>query len=195
MIIFYSEGCSDLLGFEISVKSERINKLSCDVLINYIYTLVVQQNIKISDNQTMAFYSWLIKFVKLDGGRYEIYELNPYTKNFTAGIFYSTNLLTKQKKICALYDVSCDFPHFGEMIAVSEGYDNSKISCERHERESTDCGWYITSDLYNGDYKSMKLIHFSHFAIVHYDVLEYFSLPAGFSITLNELNVTLERIN
>jgi len=41
-------------------------------------------------------------------------------------------------------------------------------------------GWWLTTDLYDGDIKSMMVVHYYHVVFARQDIVKYLALPYGF---------------
>lgn len=47
----------------------------------------------------------------------------------------------------------------------------------RNESPQDESGWYLITDDYNDDIKSLKMVHFSHVAFARPDILKYLAIP------------------
>lgn len=195
-LLFYSSGLKDNCGFEFKILKKGIEQKDCIIFIDYLLNYIYENKVLIKNGETLAYYSWLVKFSIEDNYFINVFELDPNSHKFILGIQYSSRLLKDQLEICSFNNVLPDFPLFGNYIVVYPNvYESNSLECIRYEKENDNCGWYVTSPDYNGDYTQMRLDHFSHFALKKFNLLKYLALPAGYFIIKhnNEFNVQFDQ--
>ncbi|MDO6547631.1 immunity protein Imm33 domain-containing protein [Pseudoalteromonas carrageenovora] len=95
-------------------------------------------------------------------------------------------LLDVQQKCCEHYGAESDVPKFEQMVAISEGVYEGNLPIEgvRYKAPEHMTGWYLTTDLYDGDVSNLKTVHFQHIAEKRPEIAIYMSLPAGYRFLL-----------
>jgi hypothetical protein len=72
------------------------------------------------------------------------------------------------------------------MIVISKGVlEGDPIDAVRYKSPTHMTGWWITTDLYDGDIKSLQTMHYYHLAFKRPDILRYLALPYGYRFNLD----------
>ena len=73
------------------------------------------------------------------------------------------------------------FPNFNQSVVISDGvYEGKDIEGIRYDSRQGESGWYLITDDYNDDIKSLKMVHFYHVAFARPDILQYLAIPFGY---------------
>ncbi|KPH15248.1 hypothetical protein AMQ68_00650 [Chryseobacterium sp. ERMR1:04] len=95
--------------------------------------------------------------------------------------------------MCAEYGLIPLFPNFSQMIVISKGvYEGKDIEAIRYDSPEHMSGWWLITDDYDDDIKSLMTVHFYHVAFKRPDILKYLALPFGYRFLMenNEIEVT-----
>ena len=164
---------------------EKTEKQYLDVLC-YIVDYIRATSPEILDGQTMSYYSWILKFAKL-GNHLLVNEATPNGSDYCDGADYSITVLEDQQLECQAQQVAPLFPNFGQYMMISDGvYEGLPVSAVRYTSPSHMTGWWLTTDEYNDDAKSLKRVHFFHVAFTRPDILKYLALPFGFRFYISK---------
>jgi hypothetical protein len=96
------------------------------------------------------------------------------------------DLNENQKACCNHYNADFIPPNQDQMVAISEGVLSGALEIEgvRYPSPEHMSGWWLTTDLYNGDVNSLKTVHFSHVAEARPEIAQYMALPFGYRFVL-----------
>lgn len=181
-----TDGLKTHLGYELRIaflnrKVEEYFKVFM-YLINYI----LDSKPKITPEQTIAYHSWLLKFVNYSESELDIWEAERQGNGFVEGAEYAIQVINDQEEECLKYGVSPLFPTFGQNIVISKGvYEGMGVDAVRYPSPDHMTGWWVTTDLYDDDLSSLMKVHFYHVAFKRPDLLRYFALPFGFRFYIN----------
>ena len=94
--------------------------------------------------------------------------------------------ILSQKACCNHYGVEFHVCNEEQLIVVSEGVVDEKLEVEgvRYPSPNHMSGWWITTDLYDGNTDSLKTIHASHLFEARPDLAPYLGLPYGYRFLL-----------
>lgn len=150
-------------------------------VIKYIIDYIVDSKPVISENQTIGYYSWLLQFRVEEGGCYDLYEVNFDGSGFIKGCDTAISVVRTQSEICWQQGLIPLFPNFNQSVVISDGvYEGKDIEGIRYDAPQDESGWYLITDDYNDDIKSLKMVHFYHVAFKRPDIMKYLALPFGY---------------
>lgn len=175
-----TKGLLDFIGFEISllVKNEVIDQYT--ELLEYLINYIIDHKPLINNEQTIAYRSWLLKFV-IEDNLLNLYEVKKDGEGFDEGADYTINVINEQSFECMKYNVLPSFPTFSQMIIISKGViDGEQIDAVRYQSPTHMTGWWLTTDYYDGNTSSLETIHYYHIAFKRPDIVKYLALPFGF---------------
>ncbi|QEC80457.1 hypothetical protein FSB76_10130 [Mucilaginibacter ginsenosidivorax] len=90
-------------------------------------------------------------------------------------------VVSEQIKECQDQNSIPIFPLFNQMIVISEGVlEGDFVDAVRYPSPQHMTGWWLTTNLYNNDIKTLKTIHYHHLAFKRPDLIKYLALPFGF---------------
>ncbi|MEI8644369.1 hypothetical protein P4S60_01650 [Pseudoalteromonas sp. Hal040] len=71
------------------------------------------------------------------------------------------------------------------MVVISDGvYEGLPLEGVRYHSPKHMTGWWLTTDEYNGDISSLKMVHFTHIVEYRPEVAIYMALPPGYRFML-----------
>ena len=86
-----------------------------------------------------------------------------------------------QREVCRQHGAPFRPPAQDQLCAVSVGvYDGDAVQGVRYVAPEHMSGWYLTTDRYNGDHRSLVVEHVSHVAQRRPDIAPFLALPPGF---------------
>lgn len=176
-----TEGLKKNIGFEIDLLIQNKEERDYLNLLSFLIDYFIDSKATIKDGQTIAYYSWLLKFVIGENFVLSIYEVNSNGDGFTEGANYAIEVVNEQTLECVKIDRIPVFPTFSQMIVVSKGvFSGEEINAVRYPSPGHMTGWWLTTDLYDGNINSLETIHYYHFAFQRPDIIKYLALPPGF---------------
>ncbi|WP_194385314.1 immunity protein Imm33 domain-containing protein [Chryseobacterium indologenes] len=162
-------------------------------VIKYIVDYIIDSKPVISENQNIGYYSWLLQFRLHEDNFYELYEVNSDGSGFNKGCDTAISVVREQGEICWQQNFVPLFPNFNQSVVISDGvYEGKDIEGIRYDSPQDESGWYLITDDYNGDIKSLKMVHFYHIAFARPDILKYLAIPFGhrFIMKNGEVKIT-----
>ncbi|WP_330747206.1 immunity protein Imm33 domain-containing protein [Chryseobacterium sp. CP-77] len=163
-------------------------------VIKYIIDYIVDSKPIISENQNIGYYSWLLQFRLDEDSCYEIYEANLDGSGFNKGCDTAISVVRQQSEMCLQHDLIPLFPNFNQSIVISDGvYEGKDVEGIRYDSPHDESGWYLITDDYDGNIKSLKMVHFYHVAFARPDILQYLAIPFGYRFIMKDGNVEIYR--
>ncbi|QKJ30791.1 hypothetical protein HQ865_13875 [Mucilaginibacter mali] len=176
-----THGLKKFIDFELSVLTQIHDESEYIKLLSYLIDYIIDNKPQIKADQTITYHSWLLKFIIDVDSRINIHELTSNGNGFVEGADYSIKVVIDQINECNKHNAAPLFPTFSQMIVVSKGVlDNDVINAVRYPSPTHMTGWWLTTDLYDGDVKSLQTIHYYHVAFKRSDIMRYLALPPGF---------------
>jgi hypothetical protein len=178
-------GLHSFIGKEL--KLVHINNLEGEInLLQYLIDYIIDCAPEIKEEQTVAYGLWLLKFTKYSEV-YELYELNHNFEDWIRGAENSVHTFELQKYWCREENVVFSIPEFQQLIAISDGVMNGlPVTGMRYMAPKHMSGWYLVTELYNGDASTMKVIRPKEIVKGRKDLLQFFALPAGYSFAISD---------
>ncbi|HBV15856.1 MAG TPA: hypothetical protein DEB71_11010 [Chryseobacterium carnipullorum] len=161
-------------------------------VIKYIIDYIVGSKPIISENQNIGYYLWLLQFRLDEDNCYDLYEANADGSGYNKGCDMAISVVREQGEICWQQNLIPHFPTFNQSIVISDGvYEGKDIEGIRYDSPQDESGWYLITDDYNDDIKSLKMAHFYHVAFARPDILKYLALPFGYRFLMGNGNVAI----
>ncbi|HEY4323299.1 MAG TPA: hypothetical protein VGN20_04915 [Mucilaginibacter sp.] len=173
-------GLKRLIGFEVRVLMIERDKNQYLELLTYLINYLIDSESLINNGHTIAYHSWILKFVTTNN-IFSIYEAKSNGDGFKEGVDYAMKVVAEQKQECNNCNTSALFPLFSQMIVISDGVLEGKdLDAVRYPSPNHMAGWWLTTELYDDDVKSLKTVHYHHLAFNRPDIIKYMALPFGF---------------
>jgi len=190
----YTDGLKNFIGREIKllIKEQSIDNYY-DVL-RYLISYSIDSRPDINPDQTISYHSWILKFVLESDSFYNLWEASYDGANFVEGVDYSIQVVTEQEKVCKDFFALASFPTFNQMVVISQGiYEGLSVEAVRYPSPNHMTGWWLTTERYDGNIKSLMTVHYYHLAFKRPDLLKYLALPFGFRFFAGkELDIWLD---
>lgn len=138
----------------------------------------------IKPDETMSFGYWGIKFHGASSSL-ELWEFDDEWNDVVPGAERALRFWHDQAEVCRSVGAAFHPPLATTMAAVSSGVlDGQAVDGIRYPSPSHMSGWYLTTDLYNGDINTMSVIHLHHVTHARPDLARYLALPFGYFFDL-----------
>lgn len=150
-------------------------------LLKYLIDYIVISKAVIKDDHTIGYHSWILKFVSSDEDSYMLYEGDQNGLGFIPGVDIAIRVINDQENECNQRNAACLFPTFDQLIVISKGvYEGLPVQGVRYPSPPHMCGWWLSTDLYDGKVESMMTEHYYHIAFKRPGILKYLALPFGY---------------
>ena len=92
----------------------------CVRFLSYLIDYILDYKPKIEHGQTMSYYSWIVKFEKIDS-YFTVWEVKSDGDGFVEGINYAISIINEQEELCDKFGVKPIYPQFDQKIVISKG--------------------------------------------------------------------------
>ena len=154
--------------------------------LNYVTHYVTTSGKRIGPGETMAYGYWLVKFERADDNTLETWEYKADASDFVKGANLTLRYWRDQHIICKLHEAEFRPPRPDKLTVVSAGVlEGAPVEGVRYPSPDHMSGWWITTDQYNGDIKTLKHQHTYHVTAARPELAKYLALPDGFRFNLS----------
>ncbi len=156
------------------------------VFLQYVVHYLAKSKKKITSGETLAYGSWLVKFLDTENHTLDAYEFHVGEPDFVHGIDLASTIWREQHNLCDQVGAAFDAPQGDSLAVISKGIldGTHPVQGVRYPSPGHMSGWWLTTDLYDGDIKSLETIHLYHVMARRRDLFPYLALPNGFRFEL-----------
>jgi hypothetical protein len=123
---------------------------------------------------------WIVQLRQSSSESAEIWELSRGGSDYVPGARATLEFFRAQRRRCDYHQASFEPPDPFQYVMISEGvWDGEPTEGVRYPAAPNMSGWWFSTDLYDGDVRSMQREHDSHLAEKRPDLVEFLALPAG----------------
>ena len=178
------------LGYEFRATVANIDLLSdCEAFIRYIGDYV-ETGATILSGETISYGYWLVKASLDNDKRMSFMEYNSDATEFIVGIDNAVRYRKEQQCICDKVASEFDPIRPDKLIVISDGvYEGDVVEGVRYPVTEAMSGWWISTDRYNGDIKSLKTVHAYHVTGKRPDLTQFLALTVGHRFRSQPLDV------
>ena len=95
-----------------------------------------------------------------------MFGARPNGDDYIERVDFAISVVETQEKECSVRNVLPIFPLFSQMIAVSKGVlEGEIIDAVRYPSPDHMTGWWLTTELYDGNIESLQVIHYYHLLV------------------------------
>jgi hypothetical protein len=154
-------------------------------LLQFVVKYILDQGARISPEQTLLYGYWTTKFRRECGGALEVWEHNADATEFVPGASRALTYWRDQHLLCEKYGADFNPPKPTMLAAVSDGVlEGDAVEAVRYPSPEHMSGWWLTTNRYNGNIKSLKCLHLLHVTAARSDLVRYLALPDGYRFNL-----------
>jgi len=154
---------------------------SAEVFLEFVSRYLLMENVFLKSGETFPYGYWLTKFILAEDGFLHAFEYTKDATEFVPGISLTLRYWIDQHKICD--DLQTTFAPIrpDRKVVISEGVlEGDDVEGVRYPSPQHMSGWWMTTDRYDGNIKSLKILHLYHVTSVRPDLARYIALPYGF---------------
>ncbi len=178
---FQTDGLDMFVGHEIKLLFKNRTQSEYLKVLTYLVEYIVDEQTEIKNEETISYHSWLLKFVLSLDGKFNLHEIDKNGEIFNEGVDYALEVVSEQEIICKKFHVQPLFPLFNQKIVISVGvYEGLDVEAVRYPSPDHMTGWWLTTELYNGNTDSLNVVHYYHLAFSRPDIIKYLALPFGY---------------
>lgn len=162
-----------------------------EAFLRFVVDYLVQGDTKIKPDETLTYGYWLTKFVLSSEGVLEVFEYNAEATEFIEGAELALTYWRDQHAVCNQVRATFDPPRPDKKVAISAGvYEGDPVEGVRYPSPEHMSGWWLTTDRYDGNIKSLNVVHLYHVTAARPDLARYLALPPGFRFSTSEAQAT-----
>lgn len=189
-----TKGLHSYISKELSIKVGEYDPENYVKVVKYLVDYIIDHKPIIKENQNIGYYSWLLQFRIDEENDYDIYEVNADGGDFNRGCDTAISVVKQQSEICWEQNLVPLFPNFNQSVVISDGvYEGKDVEGISYELPQDESGWYLITDDYNDNIKSLKMVHFYHVAFSRPDILKYLSIPFGYRFIMKNDNIVISK--
>lgn len=154
---------------------------AAESLLRTIGNYMIEQRISLRSGETFGFGSWTVQLLAERDDELWISEYTSSGDRYVDGASFALNLWGRQQMVCEKNEASCLRPAPTQLVVISDGVlEGDPIDGVRYSSPGHMSGWWITTDRYNNDPKTLKLVHVMHVLEKRPELGEILALPFGF---------------
>ena len=176
-----SFGLIDRCGYELSATvNDASLEVACREFLQFVADYILTGQV-IRPGETLKYGYWITKAMLDDRRQLFFEEYNRQATDFVFGVNRTLNYWQGQHQICEKVGAGFAPPRLDQMIVISDGvYEGDEVEGVRYPSPDHMSGWWLTSDRYNGDIKTLKTVHAHHVSAERPDLAKFLALPYGY---------------
>ena len=153
-----------------------------EAYLRHVGNYIDEQSATLKRGETLAYGYWLTRFEETDAGSLEVWEYDREAADFVRGATLTLTYWRDQHEICRRFAAGAfEPPRPDRLVAVSEGvFEGGPVQGVRYVSPEHMSGWWITTDRYDGNVRSLKREPLHHLTARRPDLAPYIALPYGF---------------
>jgi hypothetical protein len=177
-----TEGLKALEKPELSVDVATELLVESERFLHYVSNYLSSSGTHLKSGETLAYGYWLVKFQKArQRDLLETWEYTADASGFRKGGDLTLKYWRDQHLICDQHRTVFSPPRPDRMTVVSQGVlEGLPVQGIRYPSPDHMSGWWITTDLYDGNVRSLRHEHTYHVTAARPDIAKYLALPSGF---------------
>jgi hypothetical protein len=187
----YSIECSDSVAQTLGLHHNNHPELRIDAgdprllsearaFLQFVVRYMEQTDARIKPGETLTYGYWLTKFERARDDYLEVWEYNANATKFIDGGALALTYWRDQHDFCVEVGAQFAPPRADKKAAISAGvYEGEPVEAVRYPSPEHMSGWWLTTDRYNGDIKSLQVVHLYHVSAARPELVRYLALPYG----------------
>lgn len=172
---------------EISVDVDAGLVEESERFLKYVSDYLSDSGKQLKPGETMAYGYWLVKFQEVEQEDHlETWEYSPDASVFVKGGDLTLGYWRDQHFVCDQHNAAFSPPRPDKLTVVSAGViEGLPVQGIRYPSPDHMSGWWITTDLYDGNVKTLRHEHTYHITAARPDLAKYLALPDGFRFSFS----------
>jgi hypothetical protein len=161
-------------------------RAEAESFLRFVSDYLTQSQKQICAGETLAYGYWLVKFKQAEPNALETWEYNAQATDFVPGSELALTYWRDQHAICKEHHAAFQPPRPDRLTVISKGVlEGLPVQGVRYPSPEHMSGWWITTDQYDGNIKSLTHEHTYHITAARPDLARYLALPEGFRFDLS----------
>jgi len=153
--------------------------------LRFVTEYLFQSGRRIEPSDTLAYGYWVVKFQETANNLLEVWEYEPEATDFVRGGSLTLQYWRDQHRVCRAHETDFVPPRADRLTVVSAGVlDGLPVQAVRYPSPEHMSGWWLITEKYDGNVKSLKHEHTYHVTAARPDLAPYVALPYGFRFDL-----------
>ncbi len=150
--------------------------------LKYVSDYLSGSGKQLKSGESIAYGYWLVKFQEVEQEDHlETWEYSADASTFVKGGNLTLGYWRDQHLVCYQQNAVFSPPRPDKLAVVSAGVlEGLPVQGIRYPSPDHMSGWWMTTDLYDGDIKSLHHEHTYHVTAMRPDLAKYLALPHGF---------------
>lgn len=163
-------------------------------LLERTVSYVLESGRRIASGETMAVGCWLVRFTEVRPGALDLWEFDPTTEDFVPGVERALTLWRDQNRVCDAAGADFMPPLYDRTVVLSDGVlEGDPVEGVRYPSPEHMSGWWVTTDRYDGDPRSLRGEHLFHVCVIRSDLAGYLALPPGYRFDTSSRRVWFDQ--
>jgi hypothetical protein len=180
----WTQGLSERGAHDLVVEVADASLLPwAEALLRYLADYMISYGVQVEAEETIVCGYWAVKVRDEQPGRFELWEYNGEATEFVPGVGLTLEYWRDQHEVCQRYAAEFSPPQANQLVVISDGVlQGDAVEGVRYPSPQHMSGWWITTDRYDGDIRSLTQEHLYHLTAARPDLARYLALPFGFRI-------------
>jgi hypothetical protein len=181
----WTQGLNDHGLHDLTVEVADTSLLpEAEALLRNLAAYMTSEGVRVEAEETLAYGYWAVQVrEEQPAGRFELWEYNADATRFVPGANITLNCWRDQHEVCERYGAEFSPPQPNQLVVISDGVlRGDAVQGVRYPSPEHMSGWWITTDRYDGDIRSLTQEHLYHLTAARPDLARYLALPFGFRL-------------
>ncbi len=154
-----------------------------EALLRNLAAYMSSEGVRVEAEETLAYGYWAVKVREQQPGRFELWEYSADASGFVPGANLTLKCWRDQHEVCERHGAEFSPPQPNQLVVISDGVlQGDAVEGVRYPSPEHMSGWWITTDRYDGDIRSLTQEHLYHLTAARPDLARYVALPFGFRL-------------
>ena len=180
----WTQGLNDHGLHDLTVEVADTSLLpEAEALLRNLAAYMSSEGVRVEAEETLAYGYWAVQVREEQPGRFELWEYNADATGFVPGANFTLRCWRDQHEVCERYVAEFSPPQANQLVVISDGVlQGDAVQGVRYPSPEHMSGWWITTDRYDGDIRSLTQEHLYHLTAARPDLARYLALPFGFRL-------------
>jgi hypothetical protein len=167
---------------DLAVEVANVSLLpEAEALLRSLGAYMTSYGVQVEAEETLAYGYWAVKVRQGQRGCFELWEYKADATGFVLGASFTLKCWRGQHEVCERYEAEFWPPQPDQLVVISDGVlQGDAVQGVRYPSPEHMSGWWITTDRYDGDIRSLTQEHLYHLTAARPDLARYLALPFGF---------------
>ena len=178
----WTKGLNERAVHDLAVEvNDAVLLPEAETLLRNLAAYMTSEGVRVEAEETLAYGYWAVQLREEQPGRFELWEYAADATGFVPGATLTLKYWSEQHETCERYRAEFSPPQPNQLVVISDGVlQGDAVQGVRYPSPEHRSGWWITTDRYDGDIRSLTHEHLYHLTAARPDLTRYVALPFGF---------------